>query len=202
MTPDELSDDELIVAMPRDAGAFDIFYRRHVQHVMRFFAGRLSDAEDVADATAATFVTVLDSCRTYRSELGTGQTWLFAIARNVVRRNARSLERRDRLVTRLQGRDLLTPDDAERIAEMIDAEHEAARLGPALKAARPSELELIERIASQDLTPAEASRSLGIAPGAGRLRLARLRANLRSFSHDDDRSAPTCAITPLLEEDS
>jgi DNA-directed RNA polymerase specialized sigma24 family protein len=55
---------------------------------------------------------------------------------------------------------------------MIDAERDAVRLSAAIASARPSERELLGRMVSEDLSPAEASRALGIDPGAGRLRLA------------------------------
>jgi RNA polymerase sigma-70 factor (ECF subfamily) len=103
--------------------------------------------------------------------------------------------------SRLQGRELLSADDAERIAELIDTERESSRLGPALDAIRPSERELLDRIVDEGLTPAEASRSLGIAPGAGRLRLARLRASLRIHAEratnaSSNRPPPTAEDDP------
>jgi phosphoribosylaminoimidazole-succinocarboxamide synthase len=172
---DEASDAELLSAIPSSAAAFDAFYRRHIGSVMRFLARRCSTPEDVADATADTFVAVLASCSTYRAERGPVVGWLYGIARNAASDHVRERGRSDALALRLQGRRLLAHDDAERIAEMIDAERDAARLAPALATARTSERELLDRIVDADLTPAAASRSLGIAPSAGRQRLARLR---------------------------
>jgi RNA polymerase sigma factor (sigma-70 family) len=172
---DEADDAELIAAIPSSAAAFDAFYRRHITAVMRFLARRCRTPEDVADAAADTFLAVLDSCSTYRSERGSVGAWLYAIARNAAFDRSRERGRNDALAIRLRGRRLLANDDTERIAEMIDAERDAARLAPALAAVRTSERELLGRIVDEDLTPAAASRSLGIEPSAGRRRLARLR---------------------------
>ena len=175
MRYDEAPDAELIAAIPSSAAAFDAFYRRHIAAVMRFLARRCNTPEDVADAAADTFVAVLGSWSTYRSERGSVAAWLYGIARNAASDRLHERGRSDALALRLQGRRLLASDDAERIAEMIDAERDAARLAPVLATARTSERELLDRIVDADLTPAAASRSLGIEPSAGRRRLARLR---------------------------
>ena len=175
MRYDEAPDPELIAAIPSSAAAFDAFYRRHIAAVMRFLARRCNTPEDVADAAADTFVAVLGSWSTYGSERGSVAAWLYGIARNAASDRLRERGRSDALALRLQGRRLLASDDAERIAEMIDAERDAARLAPVLATVRTSERELLDRIVDADLTPAAASRSLGIEPSAGRRRLARLR---------------------------
>ena len=172
---DEVPDAELIAAIPASAAAFDAFYRRHIAAVMHFLARRCKTPEDVADAAADTFVAVLGSGSTYRYERGSVAAWLYGIARNAASDRRRERGRSDALALRLQGRRLLASDDAERIAEMIDAERDAARLAPVLATVRTSEREFLDRIVDVDLTPAAASRSLGIEPSAGRRRLARLR---------------------------
>jgi RNA polymerase sigma factor (sigma-70 family) len=175
----EPTNEELLAAIPADVGAFEVFYRRYIDRVIRFLAGRCQSPEDVADAAAATFLAVLDSIATFRPDLGNGEGWLFTIARNEALRLSRVRSREETLLGRLRGRELLSTDDADRITELIDAEREVARLGPALEAIRPSERTLLNRIVDQSLSPTEASRSLGIDPGAGRLRLSRLRASVR-----------------------
>jgi RNA polymerase sigma factor (sigma-70 family) len=81
-----MSDEELIASIPTSADAFDALYRRHVDRVVRFLAGRCRTAEDVADATASTFLAVLSSCSSFRPEGGNGEAWLTRIARNEARR--------------------------------------------------------------------------------------------------------------------
>jgi hypothetical protein len=53
-----------------DPVACEICCRRHVDRAMRFTAGRVHDAGDVVDFTAATFVTVLTSASTYEPDRG------------------------------------------------------------------------------------------------------------------------------------
>ena len=153
MRYDEAPDTELIAAIPSSAAAFDAFYRRHIAAVMRFLARRCNTPEDVADAAADTFVAVLGSWSTYRPERGSVAAWLYGIARNAASDRLHERGRSDALALRLQGRRLLASDDAERIAEMIDAERDAARLAPVLATARTSERELLDRIVDADLNP-------------------------------------------------
>src|SRR5215211_237330 len=53
MRPATASDDELLTS--RELGSFAVFYRRHVEGVLAFFARRTRDAELAADLTAETF---------------------------------------------------------------------------------------------------------------------------------------------------
>lgn len=179
MRYDEAPDAELITAITTSPAAFDAFYRRHIAAVMSFLARRCNTPEDVADAAADTFVSVLGSPTTYDAERGSVTAWLYGIARNAAADRLRERGRSDALALRLQGRRLLASDDSERIAEMIDAERAAARLAPLLATVRASERQLLNRIVDADLTPAAASRSLGIEPSAGRRRLARLRDSIQ-----------------------
>jgi DNA-directed RNA polymerase specialized sigma24 family protein len=70
---------------------------------------------------------------------------------------------------------LLSQEDTDRIAELIDYERAAARLNVALSTAPANQLELLDRVVANDESATEAARSLGISPAAGRKRLERLR---------------------------
>jgi RNA polymerase sigma-70 factor (ECF subfamily) len=173
-------DEELIEELAASATAFEAFYRRHVAGVTRFLAGRCRTADDVADATASTFLAVLVSSHTYDPQLGSPTSWLYAIARNEAHGQLRAFGRHEALRLRLCGRRLLSPDDAERIAEMIDAERDVARLRPVIDSASASERAFLEHMVAEDLTPAATASMLGISPGAGRVRLTRLRERIRN----------------------
>jgi RNA polymerase sigma-70 factor (ECF subfamily) len=181
-----LDDNDLVAAISSSYDAFDTFYRRHVAAIIRYLTRHCRSPEDVADACADTFVAVLDSSRAFDPKRGSAKSWLYAIARNKARDLSRTYGRIDEAVRRLQGRRLLVDDDIERIGEMIDAERAASALSPVLDATRPSERELLERIVAEDVTPATAARSLGIAPGAGRIRLSRLRDTVRIHAERND----------------
>jgi DNA-directed RNA polymerase specialized sigma24 family protein len=81
------SDGELLSAAKADPQAFSEFYRRHAVAVERWLRPQTPDLATAADLTAETFAQALISLNRF---LGTNDdqaiTWLFAIARNQVRR--------------------------------------------------------------------------------------------------------------------
>src|ERR671930_1576639 len=72
------TDEELLSA--RDAASFELFYCRHVDPLLGFFARRTRDAELAADLTAETFAAALASRARYRPEAGTAGAWQYGIA--------------------------------------------------------------------------------------------------------------------------
>jgi RNA polymerase sigma-70 factor (ECF subfamily) len=90
--------------------------------------------------------------------------WLFATARNVV------------LADRRRTRTVSAPDAvaSETVVLELDAELEAA-----LRSLSYADREALLLVAWEDLTPAQAARSLGINPAAFRVRLLRARRRLR-----------------------
>ena len=65
-------------------GAFEAFYREHVEDVQRFVARRVSDPHEAADLTSDIVLAVIESSQTFSPKLGPARAWLFWIARNVV----------------------------------------------------------------------------------------------------------------------
>ncbi len=55
---------------PADAAAFEELYRLHVGPLTRFLAARCASPEDVADAVAQTFLSVLTSAASYDARRG------------------------------------------------------------------------------------------------------------------------------------
>jgi RNA polymerase sigma-70 factor, ECF subfamily len=74
------SDEELLAG--RDPASFELFYVRHVDGVLGFFARRTGDAELAADLTAETFAAALLGRRRFRPQTGAASAWLFGIAMN------------------------------------------------------------------------------------------------------------------------
>jgi len=177
---DRESDGRLLELLKTDPVAFEAFYRRHIVGVMRYLARRCDSPEDVADATASTFLAVLVSSSTFDSSLGSPTAWLYTIARNEASSQRRSSRRRWLLSNRMQSRQLLSGDDTERIAEIIDAERRAAEVIDVVGEAPEGERDLVARIVSDDATPSAAARALGITSGAGRIRLMRLRTRIQT----------------------
>src|SRR3954449_9809394 len=78
MFMDDRTDAELLCAP--DTRSFELFYRRHFETVLGFFARRTRDPELAADLTAETFAAALAGRRRFRPEKGRADSWLFAIA--------------------------------------------------------------------------------------------------------------------------
>jgi RNA polymerase sigma-70 factor (ECF subfamily) len=74
------SDEDLLAG--RDPASFELFYLRHVDGVLGFFARRTRDAELAADLTADTFAAALLGRRRFRPQAGAASAWLFGIAMN------------------------------------------------------------------------------------------------------------------------
>jgi RNA polymerase sigma factor (sigma-70 family) len=171
-------DAELLGRVGRDPVAFEQFYRRHFAMVTRFLARRCATPEDVADATSATFLAVMVSSSTYDPGVGHAVSWLCAIAANEARRLHRKNSRYEALVERVRGSRFLNSDDAERLAEIIDAERDAASVQVLITEAPEGEQQILQRMVAYDVSATEAARAIGISSGAGRVRLSRLRSRL------------------------
>lgn len=72
------NDEDLLTS--RDPASFELFYSRHVEGVLGFFARRTRDAELAADLTAETFAAALAGRRRFRPQSGAASAWLFGIA--------------------------------------------------------------------------------------------------------------------------
>ncbi|MDT0264999.1 sigma-70 family RNA polymerase sigma factor [Streptomyces sp. DSM 44915] len=182
-------------AAARDPELFEEFYRRHVDAVTRFVARRCADPHTVADLTAEVFLAVIDSGHTYRPGLGDERAWLFGVARNVVSSERRRVARQRALDSRIAGRRLLAPDDIARLEEKLSAEREGRRLLAALAELPEGERTVLELVAVDQLSAAEAARALGISQVAARVRLHRARGRLRKLAAPADTPVPTPPVT-------
>jgi DNA-directed RNA polymerase specialized sigma24 family protein len=72
------SDDELLTAGGPDG--FALFYRRHVDSILRYYARSTRDPEIAADLTAEAFAAALEAKRRFRPGGPPARAWLFAIA--------------------------------------------------------------------------------------------------------------------------
>jgi RNA polymerase sigma-70 factor (ECF subfamily) len=126
MTPWESeSDDRILSAAARDAGAFAAFYRRYETAILTFFRRRTGDPELAADLTAEVFAAALAGCRRYRPGEAPAAAWLFAIAQHKLSKSRRRGVVEDRARRRLAMAPVVLDDDdierIERIAGRDDA---------------------------------------------------------------------------------
>jgi RNA polymerase sigma factor (sigma-70 family) len=163
-----------------DPAAFTEFYRAHVDEVTRFVARRVADPQLAADLTADVFLAVIEAAAGYRGSFGGPRTWLFGIARNVIAAEFRRSARQRRAEGLIAGRRLLDADDIDRLVAKIDAFRHVRGLHEELRALPDGERAVLELVAVDGLSVAEAAAALGIRPVAARVRLHRARRAIRS----------------------
>ena len=120
------SDDELLT--DGGAGGFSVFYRRHVDAVLRYHARSTGNAEAAADLTAETFAAALESKHRFRPGGPPARAWLFGIAVKKLADYRRRGYAEDRARRRL-GMERVEPTDADlRRIESLAADVEVASL--------------------------------------------------------------------------
>jgi RNA polymerase sigma-70 factor (ECF subfamily) len=132
---DERSDDDLLAATRAEPEAFAVFYRRHVDSLLAYFARRTRDAELAADLTAETFAAALVGAHRHRPDQGPGVAWLYGIARRKLSHAARRGVVEDRARRRLGMAPLTLTDEAlERVEALATADASAQLLKEGLDA--------------------------------------------------------------------
>lgn len=162
----------------REPDAFEAFYRDHVEAVQRFVARRVDDPHLAADLTADVFLAAIDGAHTYVPTRGPVIAWLYGVGRNTIAAEVRRRSRELNAVRRISGQRLLDAASQARIEERIDAERESRRLYRALAELNDDDRALLELVALDGLSVADAARSLGVKPATARVRLHRSRARL------------------------
>ena len=157
------SDDELLAAGGPDG--FAVFYRRHVQAILRYHARWARDAEVAADLTAETFAAALEAKHRFSPGGPPARAWLFGIAVKKLADYRRRGYAEDRARRRL-GMERVEPTDADLrwIESLVD------------------DVEVTELVDELPAGPAPG----GDGPGGGR---ARVRGDSRRASDFDSRRA-------------
>ena len=158
---------------------FERLYRANVEAVTAYFARRSAEPQVVADLTADTFVAVITSFETFDPRKGTARAWVFGIARRVYASYCEAYSRQEHKLLRLAGRRDLDPDQVEELLDRIDAQRAGRDLVTGLSTLPERDRALIELVDIAGLAPKEAAATLGLSPGAARMRLMRTRAQLR-----------------------
>ena len=140
-----------------DPAAFEALYREHLPFVRSFVARRVHDPHTAADLTADIFVAVIESAHRYRPAARPPVARLAGVARNVVAGHQRSRARELRAVSRLRSRALLDDAAVERIAQRIDAERASRDLNLSQDALPAGRRAVVELVAVDGLSLAEAA---------------------------------------------
>jgi RNA polymerase sigma-70 factor (ECF subfamily) len=178
---DERSDDDLLAATRAEPEAFAVFYRRHVQALLAYFARRTRDAELAADLTAETFAQALTGAHRHRPEKGPAIAWLYGIARrqlaNAIRRGAVE----DRARRRLGMAPLTLTDEAlERVEALATADASAQLLKDGLDALPLDQREAVLARVLDEQDYAEMATNARTSESVVRKRVSRGLAGLRS----------------------
>jgi RNA polymerase sigma factor (sigma-70 family) len=163
-----------------DPELFEVFYREHVEDLLRFVARRVGDRERAADLTAEIFLAAIDSADRYRPRRGTPKAWLYGIARALVANDRRRRGRERAREERFRGSALLDEEDAARMDARIDAAAQSRRLYAAMDSLSEGERAVMELVAVDEMTVAEAAAAAGVRPATARVRLHRARRKLRA----------------------
>lgn len=163
-----------------DAEIFEAFYREHVEGLQNFIARRVGERDRAADLTAEIFLAAVESADGYRPDSGTPRAWLYGIARLVIANDARRRDAERAREDRWRGSALLDSDDAARIDARIDAALRSRELYAAMDRLPEAERTVLELVALDELTVAEAAAVAGLRPVTARVRLHRARRKLRA----------------------
>jgi RNA polymerase sigma factor (sigma-70 family) len=172
MGREEPTDAEVIARSVDEPGAFRVLFDRHFAAVHRYLHHRAGP--DLADDLAAeTFVRAFAGRGRYRPQDSDGhaRAWLFTIATNLLRDEARRARRRGAALARLAGE--RPPAQDELLRERDPA------LADALAALREEEREAVLLLAWAELSYEEIARVTGVRPGTVRSRLNRARGRLQ-----------------------
>ena len=170
-----------MAAIAAGPGFLPEFYRRHVAKVTGVGVRRFSRPEDVADFVANVFLEVMQSAGSYDPRRGNAVAWLYGLAGNVAAGMRRQQQRLTDAEHRLAGRALLDADDYARVEERIDAASALRRAFEAMQQLGDKDRRLLELVAVDGLTTAEAAKVLGVTAVATRVRLLRARTRLRAL---------------------
>lgn len=163
-----------------DADAFTVLFERHADAVYNYCFRRIGRWAAAEDLTSIVF---LEAWRRRSVELPDDKIlpWLYGIAGNVVRNEARS-QRRFAAALRRLPESLSEPDFADLSDQRADDEQRMREILNLVAQLPRRDLEVFALCAWSDLTYEDAAFALSIPVGTVRSRLSRARARLRDLS--------------------
>jgi RNA polymerase sigma factor (sigma-70 family) len=184
--PDESTDSETIVASAHKPARFAVIFDRHYHEILVYLARRV-DRALAEELASETFVRAFAGRGSYDPAYQDARPWLYRIATNLVRKHARSEQRRRRAYARA-----LEPDEnkggLEHAAERVDAAMEARNVAVELARLRPADRDTLLLFALTDLDYEGIAIATGVPVGTVRSRLHRVRRNLQAALSSDARA--------------
>jgi RNA polymerase sigma factor (sigma-70 family) len=179
------SDSEVIRRSMSSPVSFGELFDRHFQQIFQFCARRIgpSLAEDVAGET---FRRAFEARGRYDDSYIDARPWLFGIARNIMRNDARRAVREAAAYKRLSTFDTSNGDDpAELAVGVVAAREDLARLREALLAMDAEDLEPLLLHVWDRLSYEQVAQVIGVPVGTVRSRIHRIRLRLAAPAVDD-----------------
>ncbi|MGF1617877.1 MAG: RNA polymerase sigma factor [Acidimicrobiia bacterium] len=164
-----------------DGSAFALVFDRHFASVYRFLAAHWGH-EVGGDLASETFVLAFDQRSRFDTTRVSARPWLFGIALNLSRMEARRRRREADATARGATRDELE-DFAEELVNRMDAVREASDLGisPALRRLRAEDLTVLAMSVFGEMSHREIAEALNLPAGTVKSRLHRTVKTLRAL---------------------
>jgi RNA polymerase sigma-70 factor (ECF subfamily) len=175
---DGSSDVAAIAASMREPGRFAVIFDRHYQEISAYLSRRVGQtlAEELASET---FVRAFAARAGYDLAYPDATPWLYGIATNLLRKHARSEERRRRAYARAIERDDIS-GGLDAVAERVDAVAGARLLATQLSRLSPADRDTLLLFALTDLDYEGIAIATAVPVGTVRSRLHRARRHLRA----------------------
>lgn len=173
--PPEPTDAELMRRARRDPQAFDAIYVRHARAIHRWLARHGSDGVRAWELTAEVFAQAWISRRRFASsEHDSAAPWLYGIAKNVLRHEARRRSSELRAVRRLGMQlDLAMPNDEDERLERLMVEELGDEIRRSLQQLPRDQRSAVELRVIDELPYDEVARHLDCSVEAARVRVLR-----------------------------
>lgn len=156
--------------------------------IYRYLRRRVN-AELAADLTAQTFLIALSEFEKFDSARGSVRAWLFGIASNTMKREARRESREFRAYART-GVDRLIEDPLAEVDRRLDARNQQRNLAGGLASLSAKDRESLLLLSWGELNYPEIAEALGVPIGTVKSRIARSRRHLRAYLGETDSPVP------------
>lgn len=161
-----------------DRRAGQQFFARYREPLIRFFTNKVQTLDEIEDLVQRSFVAALESSSRFRGHSSV-RTWMFAIARNILRQH---YDGRRRHASEGDAEQLSVADfDAPGASTLLRGKAEQRLLLRALRKLPIETQVALELFYWEDLTAAEIGEILGMPEGTTRSKLRKAKADLREL---------------------
>lgn len=180
--PPQVGRDRPVLDGPYPAEVFAMLFDQHAKPLHRYLARRVG-VDSANDLVSETFLVALSQRDRYEPARATARSWLYGIATNLLRRQARQEVRGLRATARSGDREAEPGHDAQ-VADRVDAQASIRRLASGLAELSDADRDVLLLMSWAGLDSTEIAAALDIPVGTVRSRLHRVRRKLRTHRAD------------------